>query len=56
MGTDRLALARSDGVEHILMIAVIPVSQASRLTGLLIGAGLLIFAAAAVQQRRQRNL
>ena len=37
-------------------MAVIPVTQAGRLTALLIGAGLLIFAAAAVQQRWQQNL
>jgi hypothetical protein len=38
------------------VVAVIPVLQASRLMALLIGAGLLIFVAAAVQQRWQRNL
>jgi hypothetical protein len=38
------------------MMAVIPVTQASRFTALLIGAALVIFAAAALQQRWQRNL
>lgn len=39
----------------MMVAAVIPVSQAGRLTALLIGTGLLIFAAAAAQQRWQRH-